>query len=791
MIDNIPQKEEDILFSKVANGRESSTLQQITDEHVLKLKTIKKVRDSFVSASDRLHGADINALFNVIDEDSTGAIHIIELAVELKRLVPEISRWELRTFLIYADVNGSGILRRDEFVEVLKENLQQTASFFTSPSFQSPQKSPSSFFRMPDSAFTNTLDSSPEQYKFSQYSQLNAGDATGREFLHACFTDFSYAKFLLQSNKFLNLFWTDSGGNSLLHIFAYRDNIEAVKLLFSHSNMNPNVLNYNQETPIHWATKMRGLRVLAFLLSVGGDVNIQDKSGSTALHYCASVGIPEAVPFLLLHGCVDVQDHDGFTALSLAKNNESDEFKAVALLIENQRKKDGKWIMDEETSVGVYNPDGDDYHGIPQRKNFSVQVDEDELAASSSESGILTTVDSLNNLRHHTSFIDLEKRFGTSNGMNSPLFVPSSSISSKSFYESLKNQLLSTNSSGMKLKKLKSRMKRSLSGFWSSTPKVGPFDISSDELPGTHKWALKSDGSVVKSNEIVEEILVPSVLYIDRESLLPRDSCEANDLFLIIEHCWNCSCHSSSLWHDERRYQKQADNILLVLSKYILDEGYTVRLFAFKVKIETFRARYGAFEVSLGFRDGKKWKSQLIHSKLESRCWPALSSLKKNVDIFLSRAIAEAGVSSYVKNRSNLGRPFGEKHYQDWKERMWGTCSEKGAARNTKPPALLATADHPSNMLHLGENDNESVNIAKSPEVIEKAINPQTATTMSTLCLSSQASIALLSAPIVGKPYFDISLLQSESGYRENAAKHFFVFDCREKKQTTKNTQKR
>ena len=40
--------------------------------------------------------------------------------------------------------------------------------------------------------------------------------------------------------------------------------------------------------------------------------------------------------------------------------------------------------------------------------------------------------------------------------------------------------------------------------------------------------------------------------------------------------------------------------------------------------------------------------------------------------------------------------------------------------------------------------------------------------------------------PVIGKPYFDIELLQTESKYRDEAAKHFFVFDHTEVKKSQK-----
>ena len=73
--------------------------------------------------------------------------------------------------------------------------------------------------------------------------------------------------------------------------------------------------------------------------------------------------------------------------------------------------------------------------------------------------------------------------------------------------------------------------------------------------------------------------------------------------------------------------------------RVVVIEGFPVRLFAFKVKMEASRFRYGALEVSLGFWSGEEWISGCIHSKLVSKSWPSMSKLRKKTESFICEIV--------------------------------------------------------------------------------------------------------------------------------------------------------
>lgn len=74
--------------------------------------------------------------------------------------------------------------------------------------------------------------------------------------------------------------------------------------------------------PIHWASDRGDLDVLKLLVEVqSADVNFQDDTGQTALHYAVSCGHEEICKYLIGRGArIDVQDEDGITALEMCSD---------------------------------------------------------------------------------------------------------------------------------------------------------------------------------------------------------------------------------------------------------------------------------------------------------------------------------------------------------------------------------------------------------------------------------------------------------------------------------------
>jgi len=91
---------------------------------------------------------------------------------------------------------------------------------------------------------------------------------------------------------------------------------------------NVNVNDAMGMAPIHWASDRGDLDMLKFLVEDrSADVNFQDDTGQTALHYAVSCNHEEICKYLIGKDArVDVQDKDGVTALEMCLD---EKFKSI------------------------------------------------------------------------------------------------------------------------------------------------------------------------------------------------------------------------------------------------------------------------------------------------------------------------------------------------------------------------------------------------------------------------------------------------------------------------------
>ncbi|CAH0015713.1 unnamed protein product [Clonostachys rhizophaga] len=149
-----------------------------------------------------------------------------------------------------------------------------------------------------------------------------------------------------------------SGGDSPLLRAVKCDKLEAVQALLENHNVDPNVADSCSRTPLWWASRGGGLRMVRYILSarIKPDINAQDmegwtpllcaannnkdtttrmlldlpgidpnaanKYGWTALHICANYGNMRILEQLISHPRIDVwaRTRDGETALDVAKD---------------------------------------------------------------------------------------------------------------------------------------------------------------------------------------------------------------------------------------------------------------------------------------------------------------------------------------------------------------------------------------------------------------------------------------------------------------------------------------
>lgn len=91
---------------------------------------------------------------------------------------------------------------------------------------------------------------------------------------------------------------------------------------------NPGARDFNQATPLHYAAqsycRFSDSAVIRLLVEAKADVNVEDNSGSTPLHWAAKIGNAESVQELL-HAGVDpnIVDNQGTTAMQVAASEAS------------------------------------------------------------------------------------------------------------------------------------------------------------------------------------------------------------------------------------------------------------------------------------------------------------------------------------------------------------------------------------------------------------------------------------------------------------------------------------
>lgn len=88
---------------------------------------------------------------------------------------------------------------------------------------------------------------------------------------------------------------------------------------------DPNKIGKYDQTALTAAVVNLNTEIAAMLLDAGANINAQDRSGYTALHYAMQSGgkrMVEMATFLLLKGAkIDIVNNNGFTALQLAEQN--------------------------------------------------------------------------------------------------------------------------------------------------------------------------------------------------------------------------------------------------------------------------------------------------------------------------------------------------------------------------------------------------------------------------------------------------------------------------------------
>lgn len=125
---------------------------------------------------------------------------------------------------------------------------------------------------------------------------------------------------LVKNGAFLE--YCDFQGFNALSLAVQNGHILLVHLLLE-MGADPNFLDKDQHTLVHWAVYRHQYKVVAYLLRNRGlNANALDNLGATPLHWAAMRGSDKCVGPLLENGAkIDLQDGAGKTPLEIAKEN--------------------------------------------------------------------------------------------------------------------------------------------------------------------------------------------------------------------------------------------------------------------------------------------------------------------------------------------------------------------------------------------------------------------------------------------------------------------------------------
>lgn len=99
----------------------------------------------------------------------------------------------------------------------------------------------------------------------------------------------------------------EAGGFSALHFAAFNGDLQLIDLLVSFK-ANVEVTNYDGNTPMMMAAKVKQQAAIRRLVDAGASVNFATKSGCTAAHFAASMGDLDTVRYLVSLSATTLHD---------------------------------------------------------------------------------------------------------------------------------------------------------------------------------------------------------------------------------------------------------------------------------------------------------------------------------------------------------------------------------------------------------------------------------------------------------------------------------------------------
>ena len=111
---------------------------------------------------------------------------------------------------------------------------------------------------------------------------------------------------------------TDTNGNTALHLACIFGHLEVVQYLASEIKLNLDILNLDDQTCFHLASKHGQFLVMQYFSSINANISCKDKNGSTPLHIACQYGCLNIVKLLSTTYSESALDVDGRNPLHIA-----------------------------------------------------------------------------------------------------------------------------------------------------------------------------------------------------------------------------------------------------------------------------------------------------------------------------------------------------------------------------------------------------------------------------------------------------------------------------------------
>ncbi|GMG20429.1 unnamed protein product [Ambrosiozyma monospora] len=139
-------------------------------------------------------------------------------------------------------------------------------------------------------------------------------------------------------------------------VAAADNKINIVKQYIASGNFSANSPDPNGYTPMHAAASYGNIELFRYLVSVGGNVNIQDSDGDTPLHHVETV---EAAKALINEFKVNykVKNNDGYTAGQYQE--EEQEFPELAQYLLSVEKNGPEFVLQQDQQKQTAQKEGE------------------------------------------------------------------------------------------------------------------------------------------------------------------------------------------------------------------------------------------------------------------------------------------------------------------------------------------------------------------------------------------------------------------------------------------------